>query len=51
MRAWVQSVKESGLVAARWSGEFGYGLSDELDALAAEWRDRLGMADVRNNDG
>ena len=32
------------VVASRWSDRFGYGLSDELDGLAAEWRDRLGIA-------
>jgi hypothetical protein len=31
------------LVASRWSGQFGYGLSDELDGMAAEWLDRLGI--------
>ena len=36
-------VVDLGSVASRWSGEFGYGLSDELDGLAAEWQDRLGM--------
>jgi hypothetical protein len=28
-------------LAERWSGEFGYGLSDELEDLATEWEDRL----------
>ncbi len=28
-------------IAERWSNEFGYGLSDELDALADERRSRL----------
>lgn len=39
-------VEAISLVAARWSGSFGYGLSDELDGLAAEWRDRLGVAEM-----
>lgn len=28
-------------VAERWDGQFGYGLSDELAGLAAEWQERL----------
>ena len=28
-------------LAQRWSGQFGYGLSDELDGLADEWETRL----------
>jgi hypothetical protein len=43
--------KALAVVASRWSGEFGYGLSDELDGLAAEWQDRLGVnPEVGGND-
>jgi hypothetical protein len=36
-------VGELALVASHWSGRFGYGLSDELEGLAAEWLRRIGM--------
>ena len=39
------------LVASRWFDRFGYGVSDELDGLAVEWRDRLGIADPSNATG
>jgi hypothetical protein len=34
-------VAELSELARRWSGEFGWGVSDELDGLAAEWRAKL----------
>ena len=37
-------VQTLSVVASRWSDRFGYGLSDELDGLAAAWRDRLGIS-------
>ena len=33
-------------VAEHWAGQFGYGLSDELEGLAAEWQDRLKPRDT-----
>jgi hypothetical protein len=41
-------VQALGLVASRWSGQFGYGLSDELDGMAAKWLERLGIAGPTN---
>jgi hypothetical protein len=37
-------VEELAKVANRYSGQFGYGVSDELDGLAAEWADRMKAA-------
>jgi len=38
-------------LAERWYGQFGYGLGDELDGLAAEWEDRLARATPRSPSG
>lgn len=35
-------VKRLGQIAADWGAEFGYGISDELTAVANEWREKLG---------
>lgn len=41
-------VEALALVAERWAGKFGYGVSDELEGLAVEWLRRLGTEGPSN---